>query len=640
LSRNLPARLAVLTIAASASATPALAQRTGENAVTSADDAFGTSVGNETIGLYSTDEVRGFSPAVAGNIRIDGLYMGGIVIGNQRIRSGSNVRVGLSAQGYPFPAPTGIVEMTLRPAGTEPALSGVLYAGGSQLGFDLDGQLPLSDTFSLAGGIALNRYIDFPDGDYGQYLSVGIAPVWRPTDGTEVRAYLGVENSPHDLSTPLVFPAGNELPAKIPYEFHTQKWAYWKNRFTNLGLFGHTSFGSWRLSGGAFHQLINSWRSYNTLIVNGEPDGDAEFRVNIHPPRITIANAGEVRLSRSFDDGPRRHALHLSVKGGNRNGEFGGEEQVTLGPVVIGEPFPQVPKPPVTFGEETSDKARQAGVGLAYHGRWQGVGELSIGVQRLSYRKTISPPEEDDIITRADPWLWNGTLAINLAKGLVAYAGYTKGLEDSGVAPEIAVNRNEAPPALLTSQRDFGIRYAIGPMRLVVGAFDVRKPYFNLDPGLVFTQLGTVRHRGLEISLAGEPVEGLNLVAGTVLMRPRVSGEAVELGLIGPKPVGQPERSVSLYLDYRLPWDRKLSEDLGIQNNGKSAGSPDNELVVPGYTLANLGGRYRFELRNFPATLRLQVSNLFDNYAWNIFGSGGLKRQPPRRFDATLSVDI
>ena len=60
------------------------------------------------------------------------------------------------------------------------------------------------------------------------------------------------------------------------------------------------------------------------------------------------------------------------------------------------------------------------------------------------------------------------------------------GLEDSGVAPEIAVNRSEAPPALLTSQKDIGLRYAFGPMRLVVGGFDVRKPYFNLDPGLVF----------------------------------------------------------------------------------------------------------------------------------------------------------
>src|SRR6187200_2589819 len=105
-------------LAAGGFITPAVAQRTGENAVTSADDAFGTSVGNETIGLYSTDEVRGFSPVAAGNIRIDGLYMGGIVIGNQRIQSGSTVRVGLSAQGYPFPAPTGIVELSLRPAGT------------------------------------------------------------------------------------------------------------------------------------------------------------------------------------------------------------------------------------------------------------------------------------------------------------------------------------------------------------------------------------------------------------------------------------------------------------------------------------------------------------------------------------------
>ncbi|HEU0284563.1 MAG TPA: TonB-dependent receptor, partial [Sphingomicrobium sp.] len=131
-------------LAAGALAEPALAQRTGENAVTAADDAFGTSVGNETIGLYGTDEVRGFSPVAAGNIRIDGLYMGGIVIGNQRIQSGSTVRVGLSAQGYAFPAPTGIVELSLRPVGAEPALSSVLYAGDNQNGIDLDAQLPIN----------------------------------------------------------------------------------------------------------------------------------------------------------------------------------------------------------------------------------------------------------------------------------------------------------------------------------------------------------------------------------------------------------------------------------------------------------------------------------------------------------------
>ena len=640
MSRQLSARLAAVSIAACAFATPSLAQRTGENAVTSADDAFGTSVGNETIGLYSTDEVRGFSPAAAGNIRIDGLYLGGIVIGNQRIQAGSDVRVGLSAQGYPFPAPTGIVELSLRPAGTDPALSGVLYGGQSQLGFDLDGQLPVTDTLSLAGGIAFNSFIDFPGGDVGNYFDFGIAPAWRPREGTEVRAYYGIQIAPKDVSTPFTFVDGTELPPHLPNHLHGQKWAAWKNRFYTMGLFGHTTFGQWRLSGGLFRHIIDSRRSFNTLFVNTQADGTANFLVNIHPPRTTKSNAGEVRLSRTFEEGPRRHVVHLNVRGGTRRGDFGGEEVVDFGLVNVGDGPPEFDEPDVDFGEETIDKARQAGIGLAYHGRWQGVGEFSVGVQKVRYRKTIDAPDEAPIVTRAEPWLWNATLAINLAKGLVAYAGYTKGLEDSGVAPEIAVNRSEAPPALLTSQRDFGLRYAFGPMRLVVGAFDVRKPYFNLDPGLVFKQLGTVRHRGVEISLTGEPVKGLNVVAGAVLMKPRVSGEAVDLGLIGSKPVGQPERNISLYLDYRLPWEEKLSVNLGIQHLGKREGNTENTLTIPGRTQVNLGGRYRFDLAKLPATFRLQVNNLFNDYAWNVTGSGALRRTFPRRANATLSVDF
>ena len=627
-------------LAAGAFAEPALAQRTGENAVTAADDAFGTSVGNETIGLYGTDEVRGFSPVAAGNIRIDGLYMGGIVIGNQRIQSGSTVRVGLSAQGYAFPAPTGIVELSLRPVGTEPALSTVLYAGDNQNGIDLDAQLPIGNQFGVAAGISFNQYVDFPGGDQARYLDIGIAPVWRPREGTEVRAYFGLQDAPIDRSTPFTFVDGKELPPDLPNRMHGQKWAAWKNRFTTMGVFGHTTFGQWRLGGGAFRHVVDSEKSFNTLYVNAHADGSARYVVNIHPPRLTEQNAGEIRLSRQFDEGPRHHVVHLSARGGTRTGDFGGEAVVDFGPAIVGEVPPEFPEPDVNFGEETSDKARQYGSGIAYHGRWPDVGEISVGVQKVKYRKTVSPPNQADIVTRADPWLWNGTLAINIAKGLVAYAGYTKGLEDSGIAPEIAANRSEAPPALLTSQRDIGLRYAFGPMRLVVGAFDVRKPYFNLGPGLIYAQLGTVRHRGLEISLSGEPVKGLNLVAGAVLMKPRVTGDAVDLGLVGKMPVGQAERSATAYVDYVLPFFPDLSVNLGVQHLGKRAGSVDNLLTVPGRTLVNAGGRYRFELMKVPASLRLQVTNLFDDYAWNVTGGGGFRRVFPRRVQASLSMDF
>src|SRR5437764_3192570 len=140
-------------------AAPAWAQRANENAVTAASDAFGTSVGNESIGLYDPGDVRGFDPGAAGNIRMDGLYLGGLFVGNPRLLAGSTIHVGLTAQGYHFPAPTGIVDLSLRPAGTKPLLSAVLYDGIHQ-GLELDGQLPLSTTLSIAGGVGVNRYIN------------------------------------------------------------------------------------------------------------------------------------------------------------------------------------------------------------------------------------------------------------------------------------------------------------------------------------------------------------------------------------------------------------------------------------------------------------------------------------------------
>lgn len=631
---------ALLLLAGAAIATQAGAQRTEDNAVTAADDAFGTSIGNESVGIYGPEEVRGFSPVAAGNLRLGGLYLGNSQLGNSRLQAGATVRVGLSAQGYPFPAPTGIVDFTLRPAGLEPLLSAVLY-GGVQTGIELDGNLPLTDTLSVAGGVSAVRFVDTPGGDYADYYAVGIAPAWRPRSGIELRAYAGRNYGPKDVSTPFTFVSGPHLPPPIPHAFLGQKWAAWRNTFDTYGALGSAILGEWTVAAGLFGRHTVFHKSFNTLFVGTEADGDARYVVAIHPRRDAWSTAGEARISRRLEEGERRHEFHLSAKGRRGSNEFGGEAVVDFGPVRVGEIPPRFAEPDVSFGPETEDDVRQDTLGLAYHGRWAGVGELSAGLQKTRYRKTISPPAGADIVSRDDPWLWNATLAVNLARGLAAYAGYTTGLEDSPVAPEIAVNRSEAPPALRTSQRDAGIRWAFGPnMRLVAGLFDVRKPYFNLDPGLVYRQLGTVRHRGIELSLAGQPMPGLNLVAGAVLMKPRVSGAAVDLGLTGEKPVAQPETLVRANLDYRPPRFQALSVDLAVAYLGERAGSVDNQLVVPARTLVDLGGRYRLRISGFPATFRLQVTNLFDIFAWNVTGSGGFRRVPPRRAQASLAIDF
>lgn len=109
--------------------------------------------------------------------------------------------------------------------------------------------------------------------------------------------------------------------------------------------------------------------------------------------------------------------------------------------------------------------------------------------------------------------------AVDLRQRLVLYAGYAKGLEESPIAPTIAVNRDEAPPAIITEQKDAGIRLSLArDLRLVAGVFDIRKPYFALDGDLLYRNLGELRNSGLEVSLAGRITPRLSAVLGLVLL--------------------------------------------------------------------------------------------------------------------------
>ena len=79
-----------------------------------AEDGFGTAVGRESIGIYGSGSVRGFSPSVAGNVRIEGMYFDQQTGVNSRMRRQTVIRVGAAAQTDPFPAPTGLVDIQLR----------------------------------------------------------------------------------------------------------------------------------------------------------------------------------------------------------------------------------------------------------------------------------------------------------------------------------------------------------------------------------------------------------------------------------------------------------------------------------------------------------------------------------------------
>ena len=163
---------------------------------------------------------------------------------------------------------------------------------------------------------------------------------------------------------------------------------------------------------------------------------------------------------------------------------------------MIGVPFP-VSQPAFNLGPQSRDKVRQGTLGAAYVVQWQGIGEISAGLQKSFYRRTVDQPGSPLAVSRNSPWLYNGTFAAYLSSDLTLYASYTRGLEESGIAPASASTPGEALPASLTKQVDAGVRYRLAPgITLVAGVFDVAKPYFDRDVTNLFTRVGSLRHRG------------------------------------------------------------------------------------------------------------------------------------------------
>lgn len=624
-------------------AAPTLPSRGSENAITQAEDAFGFSSGKETLGLYTSSNVRGFSPVVAGNVRIDGLYFDQVFGMTNRIREATVIRVGLSAHGIPFPAPTGIVDYRLYKPDETFTHSGLINVDSFGTGtIESDIVAPLDgERLSIGGGFYLAAQESY-DGTGDRRNIQGITLRWRPSPAVELMPFWTRSEIADDERAPRYVPAGSFLPPDIPRRrYDGPDWADFNSVGTTYGLTSaFRPSSSWLVRVGLFRSRLDDPSDFAQLLREFRPDGTARRIVIADPAAQAVSTSGELRVSRSFAEGPRRHLLSVSLRGRDREELYGGSDTVDFGPTRIGESFDQ-PRPAFEFGPRSLDKVRQWTGGVAYDGQWQGVGEISVGLARTDYTKTVRLPGLDAARTNSQPWLYYGSVSVQLGARLSAYASYTKGLEESGVAPDNAVNRNEPLPAILTTQREVGIRYALTPgLRAIASAFELKKPYYNLNQASLFTLLGDVRNRGIELSLSGALTKRLNVVAGAVLLDPSVTGEGVTLGRVGPKPVGLPERTAMLNLDWRPPIVEGLSFDFGVAHTSAIVATRDNLVSIPGRTLIDLGGRYRFKLIDKAASLRIRMTNVTDEKGFQLVGAGSYDITAGRLVTAYIAVEF
>ena len=622
-------------------AAPAQAQHTADNAVTSAEDAFGTSIGHEQIGLYDDSNVRGFSPSTAANFRIEGMYFDAESNIGGRLIDGETIRVGPAAQGYAFPAPTGIADLTLRTSGDALHISPIVSAdsyGGQSL--EVDAQVPLiAKTLSTAIGFGLFHNV-YNFGGSNRKWNFGIVPRWHPAHNVEVIAFFDREQVHGDSSQPVYLPTGNFLPDLVPRSLYPgPDWARTNDYSETFGTVVRANLGEWTLRAGAFRS-IGVWGTNwgNDIVVN--PNMSTDRLVEAFPASTGGSFSGELRVSRRLREGPRQHLLTVALRGRDILSQYGGGALADLGAAGLAQAI-NPPEPAFATGPLTNDRTHQVTAGASYGLAWKGVGDVTLGVQRTRYIKAVDQPGVPFAHRVNDVWLPSASAAVHVTQAVTAYGSFVRGLEDAGAAPTYAANPGQLIPAIRTRQFDAGLKWKLAKTAtLIVGWYDIQKPYINLDNADLYRVLGTETHRGIETSLTANLAKGLTVVAGGMFARPRVAAQPSLGQPIGALPVGQFSTSTRLNVNYALPFAKAVTMDAYVNHDGRSAGTVDNAVMLPGSTRFGLGARYGFKLGGKDFTLRVSANNIGNTFRWVAVGSGAYAFNSPRNVQAYLAADF
>ncbi|MGQ3017199.1 TonB-dependent receptor [Phenylobacterium sp.] len=247
----------------------------------------------------------------------------------------------------------------------------------------------------------------------------------------------------------------------------------------------------------------------------------------------------------------------------------------------------------------------------------------------------------DDAVTPAFGLVYKATDAVSV------YANYAEALTPGQIAPATSggvpvLNAGEITAPFRSKQYEAGVKVDQGTFGGTISVFSITQPSAVVAANR-FVVDGEQDHRGVELSLYGEPMPGLRVLGGATLLnaeRERTQGGAFD----GKTAIGVPERQANLNIEYDLPALPGLTLDGRLVYTGEQFANEANTLALDAWTRLDLGVRYSFEAQGKPLTLRARVENVTDEADWlsagGYPGANYLVLGTPRTFIVSASVDF
>ncbi|WP_060513371.1 TonB-dependent receptor [Pseudomonas sp. NBRC 111124] len=381
---------------------------------------------------------------------------------------------------------------------------------------------------------------------------------------------------------------------------------------------------------------------HNVSIINDAGDFTVQPRDFTRDESVRTAMAG---LRSWFHTGPVSHELNLAASYFYMDFTNGGARYASAPSNLYNPVATPTPSTPTRTDAEVYTENRFSGVALAdtlgffddrllltLGARWQRVqvDDWSDGVKGdTAYdEEKVSP---------------SGGVLLKVTDQLSLYANYMEGLSQGKIAPSTSINEDQIFPPFTSRQVEVGAKYDFGRVAVTASAFRIRQPAYETNAtSRVFGLNGKRDNRGIELSVFGEPLDGVRVLGGVMYIDSELT-DTVNGTFDGNRAPATPEYNVNLGAEWDVPGVSGLTLTArGIHSSSQYL-DQDNSKQIDGWERFDLGARYAFQVDTTEVTLRASVENVMDERYWASAGASddsepGLTLSTPRTYllSATL----
>lgn len=229
------------------------------------------------------------------------------------------------------------------------------------------------------------------------------------------------------------------------------------------------------------------------------------------------------------------------------------------------------------------------------------------------------------------------------------YANYAEALTPGRVAPAVVngaavANAGEVLSPFRAEQAEVGAKYDAGTFGGTLSLFRTTLPSAFFDPASrLYSDGGEQENRGVELTVYGEPIDGLRLIGGATWLDAEVK-RSLTAANEGKSAIGVPDLQTNLNVEWDVPRLSGLTLEGRVVHTSAQAANAANTLELDAWTRFDAGVRYAFEAGGRPLTVRARVENVADEDQWVAVGgypgSNYLTLGAPRTLSLSISAEF